>query len=292
VTHEEVANRLQDYHFGDLPDAERAEVEAHLSACDECGGLSRAYRVLHSVLRHDEPGAAAAHPTAEELVRFAVEEQATDVELRDRIEGHLASCSTCREDVESTRRTERRLASGPREATAAIPAPSAASAWSRWGALAAGLLVLALLYPAYLGLVRLPRQQRAHGDARQVTAWSGSLELNLLSSALRDLAGGEAPVVRITGPFVAFGVDMTIPRSLGAEDILRFSMTREDGTTVAKIEASVADAREQIRESGVVTLLLDSAALEPGAHQLRVTTPEESADRPLLEVPFEVQPID
>jgi hypothetical protein len=103
MDHEHVASMIGDYAMDRLGDDEKGEVEGHLGSCASCRALLEQARELKEVLPGAGSEALLAHVQAEHLTRYARSPRALEPRLTSWIEGHLQSCSPCREAVEIVR---------------------------------------------------------------------------------------------------------------------------------------------------------------------------------------------
>jgi hypothetical protein len=87
----EIEERLPWYAAGSLPEAERAEVEAHLALCAACREALAATREAAALF--------AAHPEASDLADYALGLPVEGL-ARELLEAHLGQCASCREEVE------------------------------------------------------------------------------------------------------------------------------------------------------------------------------------------------
>lgn len=319
MTHDEATPLLLDLALGTLAPDERAALEAHLEACEECRAMRRTVERLVAAVREETSDAE--HPDADAVVAFALGELSGAGGAA--VAEHVAFCAECAAEVDAVRRAEAesreealagdvRRAPGGGAREEARPAPRATSrrAWGVLAAAAAGFAAL-LAYPAYLGLVRLPVVEGQSADAAreaqslstrvgalegelgaardalaQVREWGGATPLQLLSAAMRG--GGEVRTVRVdpAQPVVALAVELgALPESNAATPV-RFAITRADGGTAFAADLAADDVRREQRDAGVVLLLVPSARLAPGSYGLAVTLDPEASARLLLEVSF------
>ena len=292
MTHEDVVERLHDLCHGRLDDRIATEVQAHLTACEECRALSGIYRILHVSLSSGDGMEREDHPTSEQIVAFAENREQLDAQLTKSISDHLARCDACADQTKRTRRVFESIRKRPEPVLRGVAeqAPWSRSV-SRWGALAAAALVAMLAYPAFLGLVRLPSArvsaQAAEADLERLQDWSGPLALNVLPRSLRE---GAVPTVTVgpDQPFAAIALELLVPRGVLDTEILRISIHGSDGDAVWSLELTASRLRSDIAEWGVVTLLVSSERLQPGRHLLDVVRVDHPDEDPLLRVAFDV----
>ncbi len=319
MMHDEATPLLLDLALGTLAPDERAALEAHLAACEECRAMRRTVERLVAAVREETSDAG--HPDADAVVSFALGGLSGAGSAA--VAEHVASCAACAAEVDAVRRAEAesreealagdiRRDPGGRAREGTRPAPRATSrrAWGALAAAAAGLAAL-LAYPAYLGLVRLPVVESRSADVARETQslatrvgalegelgaardalarvreWGGATPLHLLSAAMRG--GEEARTVRVdpAQPVVALAVELgALPESAAATPV-RFVITRADGGAAFAADLAAADVRRELREAGVVLLLVPSARLAPGSYRLAVTLGPEAEARRLLELGF------
>jgi anti-sigma factor RsiW len=280
MTHEEAVEHLYELHFGELDEATRASLEAHLAECPDCRSFEDTYEVLRAALSEShEP--AAGHPSPEEIVAHAVGDGSQDPDDRRWIAEHVAACESCEREASLVRRVEARsaadLASSKRRPR---PRGTRRGPWLAVAVAAVGLLA-ALVYPAYLGVGELLREEPR-------IPWSGPIQLQTIRSPLRQ--GAEPARIRIDreSPLVALAVELTVPREVPPSAMLRFEILDSEGRPLSTEELPAKEARAQIRSSGVVTLLVPTASLAEGRVGLRVFRADRPQDPPLLEVSLDV----
>jgi len=312
MKHEEAAPLLPDLENGTLTSPLREELESHVDGCDECKSLHRAYRAVRAAL-HAELPRRPQHPSADEIVAYAVGRDRLDKETANRIEEHLIGCNSCGEEVRRTHRVDASLTPRAFDSAGKPAARFERFGGSGWLALAAAIVIAVLLYPAYLGTFRISALRdetaalrdttaRLEADARdlrlslesvratasRLAGWSGSLDLNLLSSALRETRERPSVALPEAKPYVAFGVEIEVPEELSATETLLFTFTRLDEGIVSEIPLPARAARSAIRSAGVVTLVVPTEKLLAGLYRLDVTRPEHPESRRLLRTEFEV----
>jgi anti-sigma factor ChrR (cupin superfamily) len=313
MKHEEAAPLLPDLHRGVLEGAERDEVESHLGECEECAALYRTYRTVHAALVADA-GVSTDHPSVDEIVAYATRRDRLDEDASRRIATHLGRCVACAEEVRRTERADVFATPSMAEFRRRSSATEVQAArTTRILALAAAFLAAVLLYPAFLGMFRVPelREQaetlahsagelesdvrdlsRSLEDARATSErlrdWSGAVGLNLLSSTFRG--SDDPPRVKVapSEPFVVFGVEMDLPETVSDSDVLLFRFTDERGTAAAEIRLPAAQARQAKRSAGVVTMVVPSERLDVGRYRLDVTAPAHPRPTRVLSARFDV----
>jgi anti-sigma factor ChrR (cupin superfamily) len=90
-------SKLFDYLNGRTEEAETGLIEEHLSACDECATAAAVVRALKSEpSESDAPNVSSQHPDVSELASFFY---STLESMSPRVAGHVASCSSCAEEI-------------------------------------------------------------------------------------------------------------------------------------------------------------------------------------------------
>lgn len=272
--HVEIARRVPWAVLGDVPDAERRQVDRHLESCAACRDLAEAASELASVL----PALSDAdldHPEAPILAGYALFPDALDPEIRGSVATHLEGCAPCREAVVLCRAAER--SGSPEDDADERPATGGTTTGTGGGrkrrrggilrlvlhpALAAVYLVAAVgLGIALLGEPGLP------GTAIVPTGGDAFV----LPPAVRvvpddTFRGGEAPgaetdllVPLPDGPAVGFDLVTELDPLDWPEDgsiVLRFAGTPQP--TVRSLDP------DDIDEYGRVGVLVPAAGLESG----------------------------
>lgn len=282
MNHETAVEHLLDRHGKELDEQTRAAVEAHLAGCEECGAVSQMLQVLHAGFQHD-PEEVGHHPSSDEIVAVAVDPGSLDRENRETVEAHLSTCVSCRREVASVR--------GAAESRSpSLPARLRVRSRPAYLALAASLLIVVLGYPAYLGITRLPRMTDRVEELQQEIArvnrsllWSGAVGLQYVTSPRRDEHGWTDVELDADQPFLVLGIDMGVPRAVSDADTLQLLLVGHDGQAVATVQLAVGEARRQIRETGIVTMVVSTSILPPDRYELRVVNRDKPDDPPIFE---------
>jgi hypothetical protein len=178
---------------------------------------------------------------------------------------------------------------------------------------AAAAVLVVLAYPAWLGVARLPvalrdnsglraakesaereaaglrsSLDRTMADLRAVSSWSGPVALNVLESPARGAGETKVLTVRPQQPFLLVAVQPAIPGAAGPKDTYRFAIGREGEEALWSDELTVAQIRENVRLSGVVTFAVPAARLPPGVYRMTVTPLGDRSDHATPDIPFEV----
>lgn len=142
MNHREAQRQLSDLLAGEVGDARRAELEAHLEECADCRDWSETWEFLSRAL---EAGHEAEHPSSEQLARLAVAAERLTAEESERLEAHLEECGDCRRELQLSRQAVTAARRGATVVPFRLRPPSRATAWRL--ALAASLiLALALTF--------------------------------------------------------------------------------------------------------------------------------------------------
>lgn len=320
MRHEEALALLPEFLQGGLAEPTRSAVASHRAACDECRALSDAYVVIAASLRHSGPAPAArasadgVHPASALIVAYAVDPAGLDPGESSVIATHLAACSRCSEEVETTRQAHQ--ATRP----TVVPFPGnllgAATGVGRpdlRAAIAVAAVLVVLAYPAYLGLGRLPRLREEAGELRAAqgaaereieelksslddarerlrreSAWTGPVELHVLEGPARG-AGGLSPLrVAKDQPFLLLSVLPPVPAGVPDRAPLRFAIFASDDRVVWSADLAISETRRRLKSSGVLTFMIPAATLPPGRYTMRIFRPGEPQGRTIFQAPFEV----
>lgn len=143
MPHAELEMMLSEYADGSLGQRMHEEVEAHVARCDRCGEWLETYRLLQASLG----GEGGEHPSAEELARCALTDQAGGDDLQE----HLGGCDDCRREIALTRSA----VANARDESSSELATTLRNPWWRpkvnaLVAAAAAVLVVAVALPRFL----------------------------------------------------------------------------------------------------------------------------------------------
>jgi hypothetical protein len=256
VTHEEAVEALHELQLGRLEVDRRRELEEHLAECEDCRGLVETLYALRGALDRIEE---------EELPEAAAQA----------LEKHLSVCPSCRggEAVGADR--------GETDLPSARSRRASRRRWERPLAAVAAVLVLALAYPAYVGLFEKTERARGAVDG-------GAVTLQMLRSEVRGEAAESRIRVERAQPGVLLGVELAVPAGIPDGGRLRFAFAGPGGRTVEEITLRASTARRQILETGIVTLLIPADAVPPGPLTLIVTADDQRAGEAIFETDFEV----
>lgn len=231
MDHEKASQILMLYASGEIAGEAAAALEAHVAICQECQTVLDTHRrVAREVAEHGE-ALFTDHPDSDALVRFALGHGDLSAERSAAIEAHIGACPTCALEASyardvlaergAVRRSDRLRTMTGRRFVEAVAAAA----------------LLAMLYPAYLGVVKLPALRRAQASARaeitdlQQTAsrlrkdvaeserarqalaaqadWSGGASFAFLTGPYRGSDGALSEVTLQPGqPFLTILVDL------------------------------------------------------------------------------------
>ena len=307
MDHQQASLLLSDLREGRLDHRMAADVEAHLAECQECREWSETYGLFSETLEEEDDDKAEDHPSSEEIARFAIEPETLADQDLSRIALHLRACKRCATELDTTREA---VAASRVESIAHPPSPRA---W--WtpanpnfrAAVAAVIVLAALVYPAYLGLYRLPQAtDRVHGvqserdrletdnrslrdELERAGSWSGPVGYLLLAGTMR----GEGPVetlrLRPGQPHVSIAVRPDLPTGTPADASLTLEIRAVNDQAVWRAEMSAGEMQSDLAEFEVVFLQIPAAILPPGSYELRLFR-SSAPDDLLLQAPFRIDP--
>jgi hypothetical protein len=319
LRHEEAVPLLPDLAHECLDRETAASLMEHLAACDECRRLSETYGLFFMALRRPKAAAAQEHLPSAEIVAYAVGIERPEGEALTRIVSHLRSCPQCTEEVERTRQVEEKF----REE--GMPAPGRfvrglsdmihRPALSP--ALAVGIVLLVLGYPAFLGLYRLPQvagevsrlrkdlgrveaesqaeiealnselEQRLQ-ELRQAAAQSAPVEVHFLAGPSRDEGPGTVIKLEADQRSVVIGVSPGPQQIRPGSFPYRFEIASR-GQTLLSWEMTGAQIRRYLGSAqGAVIFSIPSSDLPPGNYELTLSSGEGPGRKRLLLIPFDV----
>jgi hypothetical protein len=262
--------------------------------CDECRGAADTLRAARGEIGVHGAALFSAHPAADDLARFVLEPEGLALPALASIGAHVRACPACTSDGALVLRAAapslaRRLAAwlGGRGAPVAALQPALV------------VVALALLYPAYLGLVAYPRERgrAAALEARALdltrgapalphgepTAWSGGgVDALILAPSVRG-AGAEMPAVTLRPgqPAQPILIDHAPPQ--GATHLLVL-LRDHAGAVVWRIDAPVEDLWNPA--ANVLAVLVPEDRLQSGEHTLELATGEQAT--PIFRAGFRV----
>lgn len=226
MTHDQALPLVSDWVRGRLDAGQARDVESHVRICHECGEAADAARRLVDEAAH-LGGAPLPHPSGDALARYVSEPDAEPVAALARVGAHLRQCDPCREDVALMREASR--PAWWRAFRALWDAPGAGA---RVLQPALALAALLLVFPAWRGLVELPRERaaadrrvqaaedararaedaaRAHAARPTPSGRGGGISALVLQGATRD--AGALPTLRLRSgqPFQPILLDVAPP---------------------------------------------------------------------------------
>lgn len=234
-------SKLFDYLNGKTEEAETGLIDEHLSACDECASAAAVVRAMKNEASESETPSSQ-HPDVSELASFFY---GTLESVSSRVAGHIASCSSCAEEIAQYAAGER--AASEYQVANGTRAEISAKAWemiSEWEESSFAKLKPARDVINQELLERLPRilkAERSHaasgtGDAQRVPVLviSGSGEVNSVEYFEESIDRSGARVLKHTegsarfdqrvvhAVFDAGGKDPVVISELIQSDTLRF----------------------------------------------------------------------
>lgn len=153
MNHDQAAPLISDWVRGTLARARSVDVERHVAECAECRDAAEGARALVA-----EVGRAAReareHPSSDALARFVTDPDSEPIGELARVGVHLRGCAPCSEDVSLMRE-----ASAPSWWRPIRAWWASAPAASRLLQPALAVAAVALMFPAWNGLVDAPRER-------------------------------------------------------------------------------------------------------------------------------------
>jgi hypothetical protein len=284
MTHEQAVLLVSDWARGTLDAGRSRAVEEHVRVCGECQAAAEAAGGLHAEAAR-LARTPSAHPSSDALAGYVSEPETASIVTLARIGAHVHGCDPCREDV-----TLMREASRPawwRAIRAVWDAPGSTARWLQ-PALALGALLLA--FPAWRGLVELPREraaselrlhdvdearERAEARVRELTLEpapairGGGVAALVLQGPLRD--AGDLPALRLRPgqPLQPVLLDVSPPTGE-----LHVTLVRANGS----VAWTAAGPREEFWDEAnrLTGLLVPTDVLTPGEYRIEV---RRGADR-------------
>jgi putative zinc finger protein len=295
LTHEQAMPLVSDWARGAL-DADRSRaVEEHVRICVECQAAAEAAGGLHAeaVRLARTPSA---HPSSDALAQYVSEPQAASIATLARVGAHVRGCEPCGEDVALMREASR--PAWWRAVRAAWDAPGSTA---RWLQPALAVCALLLAFPAWRGLVELPREHataerrvhdadaarsRAEDRADRLTSESrlairgGGVAALVLQGAAR--AAGPPPTLRLRSGQLLQPVLLDVSPPAGE---LRLQLVRANGT----IAWSAGGPREEFWDEAnrLIGLLVPTAALTAGEYRIEARRADDPA--PFFTARFRVE---
>jgi hypothetical protein len=319
MTHDEAVLLLPDLSHDRLDAGVAAQARSHLATCGECLALAETYECLLEAAGHEASSPEAAHPVSAEIVRFALRSGDLPTEDLARLASHLRSCPGCAEDVRLTREAESAGRAGwvrnlLGNAAVLLDVRRLALA----AALATGLAVAVMGYPAFLGLYRLPRAagdaERARqavtreqsdsqarmrqlteayylklDDLRRSVAPAEPIDLNFLVGATRDAGPESRLTIKVDRPLIHLAIAPDGRSIVRSEEPYRFEILGGD-RTIRAWELPGRRIRDYLDSpQGAVIFTVPASELPPGVYRLRLVTPARPVT-PLFESNFTTVP--
>lgn len=227
LTHEQAVPLVSDWARGVLDDAQSRAVEEHVLLCGECRAVAEAAGGLHAEAER-LARTPSAHPSADALAQYVTEPQIASTLTLARVGAHVRGCDPCREDVALMREASRPVVWRALRAWWEEPGSGARRLQP-----ALALAAILLCFPAWRGLVELPRQraaseqrirdadrarERAETMVRELTIQpapalrGGGVAALVLQGTLRD--AGALPTLRLRSgqPLQPVLLDVSPPR--------------------------------------------------------------------------------
>ena len=295
MTHDDATELLHAMQENLLNERTRAELESHLEGCARCRGMAATYAAIHDVLQEENE-----HLAADEIVTYVTDRDNLVSIERQRVEAHAAACANCRDEISRVETVHASVQADPEGRRGS----GKRSWWSprsgAWLAVAAATLAAVLVYPAYLGIYRLPsvadhtvvvdeQNERLESELERLRAWSGPVGMELISGGLRAVGKTHTIKVDPNRPFVIIGIQVVITGEVPDDEPIRFEILSTNQEPIVFMELIAREAREQVQTAGVVTWLVPTEKFTPGEYTIEVGAPNGPD---LLNVPVEVRQVD
>ena len=285
MTHEQAMPLVSDWARGALDAARAREVEEHVRICAECQAAAEVAGGLHAEAAR-LTRTPSAHPSSDALAQYVSEPQAASIATLARVGAHVRECDACGEDV-----TLMREASRPAWWRAVRAAWEAPGAPARWLQPALAMCALLLAFPAWLGLVELPREraaaERRFHDADQARARAEDRAEHFAFESTRAIRGGGVAALVLQGAARAAGPVPTLRLRSGQIlqplllDVtspaggLRLALVRADGS----IAWTAAGPRVEFWDEAnrLIGLLVPPTVLMEGEYRIEAGRDDESA---------------
>jgi hypothetical protein len=267
MDHETIQAEIPAYAASRLEGDELRRLQDHLAVCDTCREMASTFKEIATALREGGEAMFDPHPATLALRDFA---QGRTVPHADRISLHVALCPSCDLEVKAW------------HPGAAMPGvPHQAQPLRRHGigrsagAAAAGLLAgLGIAFwllrqaPAPVAPISGP----VAGPPRE-TVWSGPALQLILPRALRGPSSRMTYKVGKNQQYVVVAFPAAPRADLAGTDIYRFVVSRHEGAVTWSSSLTVAEMREHLEATGVITFVVPAAALLPGTYEFRAVAP-------------------
>lgn len=276
MTHDEALPHLTELAAGRLSEPLAAAVRAHAEGCEDCGRVLEAARAIQAEVQEHGAALFSEHPAPDDLSRWAIAPRELATTALANVGGHVRACPTCAHE-------------------AALARAAAASAWQRalpswlavagergaWLKPALAVLALLLVWPAYQGLIELPRTRAALERSMSPVApapiapapaapWSGAAKTLVLAGASRAV-GDVAEIVPEPGqPLVPVLLDVDLSAHAPGESLVVI-VKRRDGPEVWQHRATVGAGWDAAAR--VASLLVPTTAMPPAEYVLELRVP-------------------
>ncbi len=289
MDHEQASLLIPDLVAGRLAGEQAAAVERHLGECAGCRDTAALHRSFRGEIESFGEHLFSDHPPADLLVAFALASARVGGGDSAPIGAHVRACPTCQVEVASIRGAESRadawwqgLAEALRQRELPGPIP----------ALVPALLVLLFVYPAYLGVVRLPQVRLEREKALEeiealrdnppgAGSWTGG-PVSSLTLPSDPRGGGDTlstpiPAVRLRAGQTFQPVRIAVEPFLWPADRIVVVTLRAAAAPAGlwSLRARVADLWDAADEA--INLLVPVTKLKPGDYVVEIGEPEATA---------------
>jgi hypothetical protein len=266
--HEAIQMEIPAYVASRLEAEELRRLQEHLAVCDTCREMASIFKEIAVALREGGEAMFDPHPGTLALRDFAQGKTAADA---DRIALHVAACPSCDLEVQAWRSRSETM---PGMLSRAKPARR--QGYGRT-ALAAAAGLLAGLGIAFWLLRQAPAPVAPTSvpvaEPPRETVWSGPALQLILPRALRGPSSGVTYKVGKNQRYVVVAFPAAPRAGLAGTDIYRFVVSRHDGTVTWSSSLTVAEMREHLEATEVITFVVPAAALLPGTYEFRAVAP-------------------
>lgn len=171
-TDEEIAKLLPWYLTHTLSREEREKVKGHLAGCPKCAGDLEKIRWLSAGLKKYGEELLSEHVPSELLVIYSETKDEMRSEDLFRIEKHLESCPDCKRELQILERVNRSLKPSGKVSLLEMIGHTLRGIFPKFltRPALAYIIILLLLYPAWLGIFQLRREIRKMQEPRVAQA--------------------------------------------------------------------------------------------------------------------------
>jgi len=292
MKHEDIDRDLDDYLSGQLSKDREEEIQEHIESCPECKEILQLHHIIekeagHKVINLFEP-----HPSADEIVQYALDRDSISPEDLNYLEKHIGRCENCQEDVrragepipesdgvlsvqdlkkealrvppqvEESRGGIVSFFSRPITVPAAVP-------------LAAAALLILLLYPAYLGI---NKSISRHMGGAPVTLYLEGAPLTRGGDEIILRGGPPTASVRVPAgrDFLSLllrGERESLPAPDSSEQVELTLESTADRATVWSALERFSDIYEE--ESNLINVLIPANILDEQEYVFRIFNTEK-----------------